>query len=67
MSKFITEDQIETYNLELLDALGYDYKHGKILEPEGAAPERQSFSDVLLKDRLTKALARICKTSPVST
>jgi len=59
MSKFITEDQIETYNLELLDTLGYDYKHGKILEPEGAEPERQSFSEVLLKDRLTQALAQI--------
>ncbi|MEG4210472.1 type I restriction endonuclease subunit R [Microcoleus sp. S13_B4] len=56
---YTTEDQIEEYSLELLDALGYDYKHGKILEPEGATPERQSFSDVLLKDRLTQALARI--------
>lgn len=26
MSKFTTEDQIEAYNLELLNALGYDYK-----------------------------------------
>ena len=56
MSKFTTEDDIEAYNLELLDALGYGYTHGKILEPEGAAPERQSFGDVLLKDRLTQAL-----------
>jgi type I restriction enzyme R subunit len=59
MSKFTTEDQIEEYNLELLDALGYAYKNGYTLEPEGAAPERQSFGDVLLKDRLTQALARI--------
>lgn len=56
---YTTEDQIEEYSLELLNALGYGYKHGKILEPEGAEPERQSFSDVLLKDRLTQALARI--------
>jgi len=59
MSKFTTEDDIETYNLELLDALGYGYKNGYTLEPEGAEPERQSFGDVLLKDRLTQALARI--------
>jgi len=59
MSKFTTEDEIEEYNLELLDALGYSYKHGKILEPEGAAAERQSFSDVLLKDRLSEAIDRI--------
>lgn len=38
--KFISKDHIEAYNLELLDALGYGYKHGKILEPEGAEPER---------------------------
>lgn len=67
MSKFITEDDIEEYNLELLDALGYGYKHGKILEPEGAAPERQSFGDVLLKDRLTQALAQINPHIPLET
>ena len=59
MNKFTTEDQIEAYNLELLDALGYGYKNGYTLEPEGAEPGRQSFSEVLLKDRLTQALARI--------
>lgn len=59
MSKFTTEDDIEEYNLELLDALGYGYKNGYTLEPEGAEPERQSFGDVLLKNRLTQALAQI--------
>jgi type I restriction enzyme R subunit len=59
MSKFTTEDQIEAYNLELLDALGYDYKNGYNLELEGAAPERKSFGDILLKDRLTQALAQL--------
>jgi type I restriction enzyme, R subunit len=59
MSKFITEDKIEVYNLELLSTLGYGCKNGYTLEPEGAEPERQSFGDVLLKDRLTQALARI--------
>lgn len=57
--KFTTEDEIETYNLELLDALDYSYKNGYDIEPEGSAPERQSFGDVLLKDRLTNAIARI--------
>ena len=59
MSKFTTEDQIEIYNLELLDVLGYGYKNGHTLEPEGAEPERQGFGDVLLKDRLEQAIARI--------
>jgi type I restriction enzyme R subunit len=59
MSKFTTEDDIEAYNMELLKALGYGYKNGYTLEAEGTNPERQSFGDVLLKDRLTQALARI--------
>ncbi|HEY9903825.1 MAG TPA: type I restriction endonuclease subunit R, partial [Candidatus Sericytochromatia bacterium] len=59
MIKFTTEEEIEAYNLELLKALGYGYKNGYTLEHEGTDPERQSFGDVLLKDRLTQALARI--------
>ena len=77
MSKFTTEDDIEAYNLELLDALGYSYTHGAAIAPEDAIggegfrvkdtsgnaylsiEKRQSFGDVLLKDRLTQALARI--------
>jgi type I restriction enzyme R subunit len=76
MSKFTTEDQIEQYNLELLDALGYGYTHGTVIAPADAPTDagfraqdagatyldiakRQSFSDVLLSDRLTAALSRI--------
>jgi type I restriction enzyme R subunit len=80
MSKFTTEDQIEAYNLELLDALGYGYTHGATLAPEDspsptglrgdsrardsggsylATEKRQNFGEVLLKDRLEGAIARI--------
>ena len=38
MSKFTTEDQIETYNLDLLDALGYGYTHGATLAPDALTP-----------------------------
>lgn len=78
--KSTTEDQIEIYNLELLDALGYGYLHGTDIAPEGSptpdsstrfrvrdtasAPylstqKRQSFADVVLRDRLASAIARI--------
>jgi type I restriction enzyme R subunit len=75
--KFTTEDQIEAYNLELLDALGYRYTHGDTIAPDGSddsndgfrardssgtylsLERRQSFGDVLLKDRLAQAIARI--------
>jgi type I restriction enzyme R subunit len=78
--KFTTEDQIETYNLELLEALDYGYTHGATLAPDDSplptgvdshsrardssgsyldTKKRQSFGDVLLKDRLERAIARI--------
>lgn len=77
MSKFTTEDDIEIYHLELLDALDYGYTHAAKVAPEDSTREdtrlrvkdsggsylslqkRQSYSDVLLKDRLTAAIARI--------
>ena len=34
MPKSITEAQIERYNLELLNALGYSYKSGETLAPQ---------------------------------
>ncbi|MCW6038779.1 type I restriction endonuclease subunit R [Spirulina subsalsa FACHB-351] len=67
MSKFTTEDQIETYNLELLDALGYSYKNGYLLAPDGDEPERQSYGEVLLKDRLSAAISRINPHLPADT
>ncbi|HEY9866695.1 MAG TPA: type I restriction endonuclease subunit R [Candidatus Obscuribacterales bacterium] len=56
---FTTEDEIELYNLELLENLGYNYRNGHDIEPEGQHPERESFSDILLKDRLKNAIAKL--------
>jgi type I restriction enzyme, R subunit len=50
---YTSETQIENYHLELLDALGY------VLEPKGVESERQSQTEILLKNRLALALARI--------
>ncbi len=47
MSKFTTEDQIEDYNLELLDRLGYGYTHGTTLAPDDTPESLQAGS---LKD-----------------
>ena len=38
---------------------GWTYLHGKELLPEGASPERQSLSDVILRGRLESAIARL--------
>jgi type I restriction enzyme R subunit len=57
--KFTTEDEIELYNLELLETLGYKYRYGYDIQPEGQQQERESFSDILLKDRLKNAITNL--------
>ena len=56
---FTTEDEIEQYNLELLENLGYSYRYGYDIQPEGQQQERESFSDILLKNRLRTAIAKL--------
>ena len=60
----LTENAIEEYAIELLQGLGYDYCHGPDLAPDGASPERASFADVLLLERLREAIARLNPTVP---
>jgi len=55
----ITESQIEKFAIELLEAQGYSYLYGPDIAPDGDAPERESFSDVLLVERLRKAVGRL--------
>lgn len=55
----LTENDIELATLEDLVALGYEYIHGGIIAPDGTAPERQSYSDVVLEGRLSHAIQRL--------
>lgn len=55
----ITENDIELWAIEELENLGWEYIHGAVIAPDGDAPERSSFSDVLLVERLKNAIARI--------
>ncbi len=55
----ITEDAIEHLAIELLEKKGYAYTYGPDIAPDGESPERQSFEDVLLLERLRDAVARI--------
>lgn len=55
MNKF-TENHVEQAALEWLRELGYEIAHGPVIGPEGAKPERASYGDVILQDRLTRAL-----------
>lgn len=60
----LTENAIEEYAIELLQGLGYGYCPGPDLAPDGASPERASFADVLLLERLRGAIARLNPTVP---
>ena len=55
----LTESAIETLAIERLQALGYQYLHGGVIAFDGDAPERTSYSDVILNGRLQEAVAKI--------
>jgi type I restriction enzyme R subunit len=55
----ITENHIELLTIERLEALGYEYIYGPDIAPDSETPERSSFEQVLLIDRLRQAVRRI--------
>jgi type I restriction enzyme R subunit len=61
----LTESDIEIATLDWLAGLGWTVAHGPDLAPEGKAPERASYGDVLLLGRLRKALAAINRNCPL--
>ena len=63
----ITESEVEDAALQWLAGLGYAVLHGPDIGPEGPAPERGSYDEVLLTGRLRKALARINPHLPAET
>lgn len=60
----ITEDIVELAAIETLEELGWSYLHGSVIAPDGSAPERRSFGDVILIGRLEAAIARINPDAP---
>ncbi|MCG8572690.1 MAG: type I restriction endonuclease, partial [Spirochaetes bacterium] len=59
MNNRITESEIENYAIELFEQQGFTYIHGPDIAPDSENPERQSFEEVILKDRLISAINRI--------
>lgn len=55
----ITENTIESFAIELLVQLGYEYIYAPEIAPDGENPERNSYEEVLLSNRLQKAVKRI--------
>ncbi len=59
MAQPFTESTVEEAALELFSALGYTIVHGPLIAPGELLAERGEYSEVLLLDRLRRALARI--------
>jgi type I restriction enzyme R subunit len=59
MNAKFTENHVEEAALSWLEGLGYAVLHGPDISPDGGSPERASYADVILFDRLRSALARI--------
>jgi type I restriction enzyme R subunit len=59
-----TESDLEQAALEWFEELNYEKAYGPEISPEGEYPERQSYHEVILKDRLRDALIRINKHVP---
>jgi len=64
MTTKITESAIETFAIELLEKCSYQYIYAPSIAPDGETPERESFEDVLLLERLQAAVGRINPTIP---
>lgn len=55
----IAESHVEEATLEWLSGLGFAVMHGPDISPDGPAPERTSYDDVILFDRFRAALERL--------
>ena len=60
----ITESEIEKFTIELLEKQGFQYIYAPSIAPDSDTPERQSFEDVLLMERLQTAVGRINPSIP---
>ncbi len=60
----ITESNIETFAIEVLQKLGWEYVHGLALAPGAETAERESFEQIILTLRLREAVARLNRDIP---
>ena len=62
-----SERHVEDAALEWLSNRGYAVLHGPDIAPDGSTPERISYSQIVLTDRLREALDRLNPNLPVET
>ena len=58
------EEMVELATLQILSELGYEHIKGADISPGGEYEERESYSDVILKERVKNALFKINKNLP---
>ena len=64
MTTNLTESAIETFAIKLLQRQGFEYIYGPDIAPDSEAPERTSFEDIILPERLKNAVSRINSSIP---
>ena len=65
MSK-LTESAIETFAIKLFERLGYDTLYAPDIAPDGESPERSSYDEVVLTERLRSAVRRVNPSIPLA-
>jgi type I restriction enzyme R subunit len=55
----LSESAIETFAVQLLESIGYQYVYVPAIAPDGETPERADYGEVVLTDHLRKAVKRI--------
>ena len=62
--KPITESNIETFAIEILQSMGWEYINGLSIAPGAERAERENFEQIILTARLRKAVAILNPTIP---
>lgn len=62
----LTESIIENFAIELFQRLGYEYIYAPDIAPDSENPVRSSFEDVVLTEKLQKAVRRINASLPAN-
>ncbi|HCE10850.1 MAG TPA: DEAD/DEAH box helicase, partial [Oxalobacteraceae bacterium] len=62
----MTEDQLEHETLAWLAAVGYAHAYGPDIAPDGDAPERANYQQVLLSERVRNAIDRLNPAIPLA-
>lgn len=59
-----SEGLVEEAVIDTFRELGYDYEHAAVISPDGSAPAREAYGDVLLVERLRAAVEKLNPTIP---